>query len=641
LRTPRLHEALNGLRKAGALQNEEVQMLIDAYRFFRHLINGLRMLRGNALDLFLPDKGAVEFAHLARRMGYASGAISAADALYVDIQQYSAEVRSIIEKHLGRGAIPGSFTGNVLDVLLRKEGAAAEAQEFFARHGFREPQKAWAGMKYLHEVCEPCFRRIVVLAFEVLKDQPDHDLALLHWTQLVERVDARAHYRTLAKQPKRMEILFGLFGVSRFLSDILLQHPEFFDWVTEPATVANVRALDDLLQDVRGMIAQGNEHGISPRNVLRVFRKREMVRIGTRDLQIAVPLKYTLEEISSLAQAVVMTALEEVWKQQAEKAGDSAGAGRATPEKFCILAFGKFGGEELNYSSDIDLLAIYEPAGEQRDQNEIKQYTSVVRGLVAELNEYTSEGYAYRVDLRLRPFGASGDVAWSVPRIVEYYRKDASLWEFQALIKLRPIAGNLDLGADFLRQVRQIMAGTCSDKAVIDSIRQLREEAVQQYRSKELRLQPSQASPVNSLPEKLKEALAELPATDIKNGIGGIRDIEFLVQGLQMMHCGSATEVLHGGTLEALRRLAKKQALDQTDAVELAEYYVFLRRIEHLLQIFEDRQVHGLPLDERSLSRLARKALGPKSDAAELVRHIATQMRNVRRLYETFLQKCS
>lgn len=637
LRTPRVHEALKGLRRAGALERDEVQQLIDAYRFFRHLINGLRMLRGNALDLFLPDKNSVEFAHLARRMGY-RGKL-AAEELYVDFQQRTAEVRSIVERRLGRGAIPGAFLGNVLDLVLRSEVPEAEAVDFFLKHGFREPSRAWKNVGLLDSYCSSGFRRLIVLAFDILEAQPDPDLALLHWTQLIERLQPEEHYRTLARQPKRMEILFGLFGVSRFLSDILIQHPEFFDWVTEPTTVAKVRSLGDLSSELDGAIGVLDVlDRPARRNALRLFRKREMVRIGTRDLQIAVPLKHTLTEISNLAQSVVTAAVEGVWNQrEAEVNKQGVGASR---DRFCVLAFGKFGGCELNYSSDIDLVVIYEPSSDQRNEKEQQEYAAIVREIVGDLSEYTPEGYAYRVDLRLRPFGASGEVAWALPRILQYYRQDASLWEYQALIKLRPVAGNHELGTRFLDEVfRLVVAVAASDSLkIVDNIRGLREEAVQQYKARQLRMQPAGNSADNAVPAAIRTAYENLPSADIKNGTGGIRDIEFLVQGLQMMHCGQDTQLLTGNTLDALRKLANAGVLPQDNAVALAEHYVFLRRLEHLLQIFEDRQVHSLPYDPRALRRLSRKISGPAAEAEHLLKDIDLHMRDVRRLYDLFLR---
>ncbi|MFW6362911.1 MAG: glutamate-ammonia-ligase adenylyltransferase [Spirochaeta sp.] len=636
LRTPRLHEAIKGLRKAGVLQREEVQTLVDAYRFFRHLINGLRMLRGNARDLFLPDRNSVEFMHLARRMGYRGGDISAAERLYVEFQQRTAEVRSIIEYHLGKGAIPGSILGNVLDLLLRKDLSDADAVAFFRERGFREPERAWINICSLDTACSAGFRRIILLAFDILEDQPDPDLALLHWTHLVDGLDARHHFSTLARQPKRMEILFGLFGVSRFLSDILVQHPQFFDWVTEPETVARVRSLEDLTAELREQVRTGLDADPpeTRRDSLRLFRKREMVRIGTRDLQIAVPLKYTLSEISNLAQAVVTVAVEGAWREQLEQSGMRTAA---SPDRFCVLAFGKFGGSELNYSSDIDLVAIYQPESDSRSEQEERDYMAVVRTMVAELSEYTSQGYAYRVDLRLRPFGSSGEIVWSLPRILQYYRKDASLWEYQAMLKLRPVAGNLELGNRFLDEVRRLLPKAAHDNRIVDNIRTLRKEAVQQYRSKQLRLQPA-AVVADGIPNPVRDALADLPSRDIKNGVGGIRDIEFLVQGLQLLHCCRFDELLCGNTLEALRRLGNAEILPQDSAVSLAEHYVFLRRLEHLLQIFEDRQIHSLPEDERALSRLARKCAGPQAGPLDLLKQIGNHMVDVRRLYDIFLQ---
>ncbi|WP_460050649.1 [protein-PII] uridylyltransferase family protein [Spirochaeta dissipatitropha] len=634
LRTSSVHEALKGLSRAGALERGEVQQLVDAYRFFRHLINGLRMLRGNAKDLFLPDKSSVEFSHLARRMGYAGSSVSPADQLYMDFQQRTAEVRSIVERRMGRGAIPGEFLGNILDFILREDLDPEDAVGFFSRHGFSEPLRALEHIRMLDSAAPRDFRRIIVLAFDVLGAQPDPDLALLHWTQLAERLPAGPHYATLAKQPKRMQILFGLLSVSRFLSDILIQNPDFFDWVTEPATVARLRSLPELKENLENWMQNLDDD--QERDALRRFRKREMLRIGTRDLQIAVPLKHTLTEISNLAQTVVAAALGTVWKRLLRESRITV----ASPERFCILAFGKFGGQELNYSSDIDLLAIYEPQSGQRNNQEEREYAQVIRQLSLLLSEFSVEGYAYRVDLRLRPFGASGDLAWSVPRILEYYRDSASLWEYQAMIKLRPVAGKLEIGEKFLLDVREYLPDAAQDERIIENIRSLREEAVQQYKAKQHRMQPSSDLSLEES-SRVSQALNELPSLDIKNGVGGIRDIEFLVQGMQLLNGRSNPEIITGNTLEALRRLAKAGVVSSQGAAELAEHYLFLRRLEHLLQIFEDRQVHELPRNERALRRLARTYAGPDADPVDLLRDILKRTNSIRSMYDSFLQKCS
>ncbi|MBW1785927.1 MAG: hypothetical protein JRK53_04810, partial [Deltaproteobacteria bacterium] len=196
--------------------------------------------------------------------------------------------------------------------------------------------------------------------------------------------------------------------------------------------------------------------------------------------------------------------------------------------RFCVMAFGKLGVNELNYSSDIDLMGLYDEdgvsSGPGLDRDGLKRaYGRVMESLRSDLSDHTEEGYAYRVDLRLRPFGASGDLVPTLNGLLKYYRQRASLWEIQAAFKLRPVAGNISLGYGFLERLKPILVERRDRGCIVDSIEHMRRAAVR------------------------ATARGIQRGTDVKSGFGGLRDVEFLVQGLQLIHAPDNSRSARGG----------------------------------------------------------------------------------------------
>jgi glutamate-ammonia-ligase adenylyltransferase len=246
----------------------------------------------------------------------------------------------------------------------------------------------------------------------------------------------------------------------------------------------------------------------------------------------------------------------------------------------------------LNYSSDVDLIAVYDDQTSERVAPEV--YKLVIERLNQDLSGHTVDGYAYRLDFRLRPYGGSGEAASSFTEIARYYQAKASLWEIQALLKLRPVAGNLQVGVELLERLRPLLCQRRDPGEIVRSIKHMRGLAV-------------------------KHRLTNGDhVIDVKSGVGGIRDIEFLVQGLQLRHASADQPgFLTGNTIDGLRRLARCGFLPADQATQLETDYVFLRRIEHYLQIKEDRQIHALPTDPDELLALARRILGRKADVQQ------------------------
>ena len=298
-----------------------------------------------------------------------------------------------------------------------------------------------------------------------------------------------------------------------------------------------------------------------------------------------------------------------------EEAGVSQDPPGEQGEAFCVLAFGKLGGGELNYSSDIDLLAVSaDPLDGQREE----LFKEVMNSLHRDLSIHTQEGAAYRVDLRLRPFGSSGELVSSVASLLRYYRRQAAVWELQALLKARPVAGNRRVGEAFLSECKTLFHQPRSPEVIAASLERMRKSA-------QGRLSQSIEGDRN-----------------IKLGSGGIRDVEFLVQGLQLIHsgrpqaAGEGEELLSGNTLTALKVLRERGILSDTEAGNLRRDYLFLRRIEHYLQIFEDRQTHTLPRDNQELQALSARMLGPGAGASELLQRVGACMQRVEASYRRF-----
>lgn len=605
LRTPRIWEALDSLAAEGILLELEAERLRPAYIFFRRLINSLRMLRGSARDLMLPALDSDEYMHLARRMGYRAGvALSPARQLHLEFETHTASIRVFVEAHLGRAALPGPAGGNVADLILSESLPEPLVRKILANAGFRDAEKAFVNLQSLAgRGARNEFAKLALLATDFLQHQPDPDMALNNWERFTRSLrEPGRHYRLLLAQPRRLDILMSIFSGSQFLSDVLIRHPEFFGWATLPENLRRVRTREQVRALFQALSSRAGSHE-EWLELLRRYRLREILRIGIRDIFLGQPLDIIVGELSSVAEAVLEVSLERIWRERGQSGGSA---------DFCVLAFGKLGGSELNYSSDLDLLGLYaEDGGAPED------YRRVMETLSHDLSRHLEEGIAYRVDLRLRPYGKSGELAYSLKSLVRYFREEASVWEIQALIKARPVAGNLALGERFLSQVRPGARQPLDAAQVIGSIEHMRSLTL----------------------KKLARGL--LQATNIKLGAGGIRDIEFLVQGLQLIHAktvlGGEDYLRAGNTCYALDSLRQADVLPAPAASRLKQDYIFLRRLEHYLQLYEDRQTHSLPREHGEIDILAKRLEGGKADAPGFLARLLACRERVEAAYRSYL----
>jgi len=445
-------------------------------------------------------------------------------------------------------------------------------------------------------------------------------LQLRHYLSSLEQRDPRAAAALLESAFHR-RALSAVFSQSRFLSEECIAHPEWLLSLQEE-DLRPTWSADEYAILLGELLPSGPSTVQTDALILARFRRRQMVRILLRDVLSFAVLSAITEELSNLADAILEVTFQRIRKDLEARYGtpryvDASGASRECG--MSVIALGKLGGRELNYSSDIDLLFVYSGNGETDGPEPISNkefYKRIANRYTELLSTYTSEGMCYRVDLRLRPDGSLGEVCISLDSALKYYRTRARDWELQMLIKGRAAAGDHAVGRALLDSAEPLIYSTTLDFSAVEAVSATRER----------------------ISEKLAARRAHNAALDIKLAPGGIRDIEFLVQCLQRLHGGRVPWVRHGGTLLALARLSDKGLLSGAEHRKLFNAYQFLRTLEHRLQFADDRQTHSLPSDPRELELLARRmppAPGqPDGAAADLLQRLNSHLEAVQEIYQ-------
>ena len=382
------------------------------------------------------------------------------------------------------------------------------------------------------------------------------------------------------RDPEALSTLIQIFSTSQHLSDLLVADPESFDLLrlTGGQPYARQALVEELVSEVVAL-----EQDEAVMRALRRFKRRETLRIAYGDIVREQSLHTVTSQISYLADAIVEAALQAAWKKLTGQRGVPRGP-EGQPARFVVLALGKLGGVELNYSSDIDLIFLYDVDGttdSKRSTSNAEFFERLGRELVRLLTEGTELGIAYRVDLRLRPEGERGPMVLSLPAMLQYYDLRGRTWERQAYIKARAVAGDLDLGREFLEAMRPWIYRRYLSRADISGIKALKRRIEQ------------------------RTCDAGADSREVKTGHGGIRDIEFVIQFLQLLNGADVLQLQTGNTLEAITQLEQIGCLSNQERSILVDNYSFLRKIEHRLQIMFDLQTHLLPAESEELRKLA------------------------------------
>jgi glutamate-ammonia-ligase adenylyltransferase len=422
----------------------------------------------------------------------------------------------------------------------------------------------------------------------------DPDLALTGLAQVAER--DKALIKSLLADPAFRRRLIAVLGVSRALAEHLTRHPADSAVLTgrdadrrpEPGVVRAELLLSvgaDPADRVPTAAKAGPDAKADPAGLLATAYRRRVLQLAARDLTGVATFDEVASELADLADAVLDAALA-VARSEVRADAQSADAGSA---RLAVVAMGKCGARELNYASDVDVIFVAEPAdGQTSEQDALTMATKLAAGMIRVCERTTPEGAIFPVDPNLRPEGRQGPLVRTLASHLAYYDRWAKTWEFQALLKARPAAGDQELGERYMRAVTPLIWQAARRDNFVEDVQAMRRRVVA------------------TLPKNMA-------GRELKLGPGGLRDIEFAVQLLQLVH-GSADDRLRvPGTLPALRALADGGYVGRADADELAQAYRFLRQTEHLLQLYQLRRTHTLPKDPAVLRRLGRALLNSHS----------------------------
>ena len=445
-------------------------------------------------------------------------------------------------------------------------------------------------------------QKVLSSLLALLSDSPDPD-----WTlSQLERWLSRNHEiaATFDNHPQLLHYAVATLGHSRYLGETLLQNADLLSSFLREDCLQRSRSRDEFHQAWARFrarsLAPTPEPDISL--LLARFKRREYVRILLRDVLNRATLADITGEISALSDVLIEEALRDATSKLDKKYGpaqhlDETGRTAATP--FAVLALGKLGGAELNYSSDVDLVYVY---GEEKTRpgaaiSNREYFVRLAQEITQTLARVTQEGPVFRIDMRLRPQGAEGELALARRQLLIYYSETAQDWELQALIKVRYSAGDETLARECVRGVQPYVYRGAPDTegddaglrfAAIETVLQTRERLVAKQR-------PSPAA-ANTL--------------DVKLDRGGIRDIEFLVQCLQRVHGGREVWLRSRGTLFALQKLHDKDHISGGDFQRLTSAYEFFRQVEHRLQLRMGQQTHRLPSSAEELQIIEKSMAG-------------------------------
>ncbi len=436
---------------------------------------------------------------------------------------------------------------------------------------------------------------------ETVDEAADPEMALAHLERWCRNLPTReTTLRSVAENPRLLADLLAITGASDFLAQILTREPWLYSMFLETDAPRTPEQYERAVQASLRSLHRPE----SRRDGLRRVKRREFLRIGWRDLARGAPMVEVAREISDLADAVVRGALQLAVDELAERFPTARGAVR-----FCVIAMGKLGARELNYSSDIDLMFVMDSP--RPDEEGHREYARrVAERLIAILAEQTGEGRCFRVDMRLRPEGRTGALVRSYAAYREYYDRWAETWERQALIKARPVAGDAELGERYLALIRPVVYRRIQGATLLEDVREMRAAV-----------------------ERKLDAAGQMEL-HVKEGRGTIRDVEFTAQVLQLLFGADHPLVQARDTWTVLNRLAEVDLLSDEERDALKDGYVFFREVEHRLQLLHDLPVRLVPRDPWDLLRLARSLGFPDGDAfmqgyrihSEAVRRTAGQI---------------
>jgi glutamate-ammonia-ligase adenylyltransferase len=611
LRTEKTLDALTRLESYGYLPRERARRLADAYVFLRDVEHKLQVVAGRQTHTLPADEPAMRA--LAARMGFGKQEGAAAqmlDALRAHRALVAAQFRETLaggeeesaprvsaaaETAWAAALDPQASAPQLAEIGFARTGESAAHLEFLARG----PEHAPAS-PLRHEL----LGRLGPMLLDEMSKLPDPDLALMNLASFIASVGARTSFLALLEQhPATRRVLLRLFASSTYLSTIFIRHPDMLDTLVRSDLVHPRRQLSSLKEELAGLVGASTDFE-SRLDALRTFRHQEFLRIAIADLAGSLELPEVERELTNLAEAVVGEALKLAFAEVAARHPIPASL------ELAVLAMGRFGAGEMTYNSDLDLIFVFHDRNEA-DSGGPHIASRVAQKLIAILESRTREGYVYKLDLRLRPSGNQGPLVTSLAGFREYHRQSSAVWERQALVRGRVVAGDPHLGAQVEAARQGFVFGRALDAAGVAEIAAMRDRMEREIGAED------------------KTRL------NLKQGRGGLVDVEFLAQMMALRHGRAHPHLRERGTRKLLEGMRAAGIVSAADGQHLAEDFQFLSRLENRLRIESDQPSWAVPTDHTALLPLARRMGFEGADGPErMLEELSERRARIRGIFE-------
>jgi [glutamine synthetase] adenylyltransferase / [glutamine synthetase]-adenylyl-L-tyrosine phosphorylase len=589
LRDPNTSSLIKKLSDHGFLTAEEYEKLRDAYIFLRNLENRVQISFG--LQTYHLPKDEKNLAILARKMGFQG------DTYPKLVEQLNLE----FERHT---QFAGNMYANLFTEDKDQEAAGDTARQWAAQRGlegrfsedtlkeypFRNLKRTFKFLTTLRDGPElshaseksiQTFYAVLPTLLDLCRKVPDPDAAVDYLLRFMEVSHARETYLTIFHDNhKFLEILLILFGSSRVLSTLLIKQPNLIDVISNQESLYLYKTPAMMMEELSTRMSAVLEH--SAKNIcLRQFKQGEEFRIGLRFMIHETDVPGTLADLSHLADIYLQT----VYQLAKEELRQSEGNDNL-PDNFAIIGLGKLGGQEINFGSDLDLIFVYEEDIAEKEAPHSEDLISTYVSLAQKICQLTAMMAPvpppYEIDTDLRPEGSQGALVLSLKGYQDYFETRGKIWEQQAMTRARFIAGSLEVGRRFIQLAHNFA-----------------------YQSK---LEYGSLIEISRLRDRMEKELAQesRKGIDVKLGAGGLADIEFSVQVLQLMHGHRNPKLRSGNTFENIQLLSNYGILDHRQAANLGKHYHFLRNVECALRLRSEQYSSHLPKDEQELVVLAR-----------------------------------
>jgi glutamate-ammonia-ligase adenylyltransferase len=595
LRSAETMAALERLAALGYLNASRARQLAAAYLFLRDVEHKLQVVAARQTHV-LPVDDASRHA-LAARMGRGKDAAAVA-RFEADLNNYRALVAAQFREMLGAAEDRGGRSAS--EASERAWRAALDpfqSAPILQALGFARPEESARHLMLLargreHAIAAAAPRRrellerLGPLLLDEIRELADPDLALMNLASFIAAIGARSSFLELLEQhPATRRVVLSLFASSAHLSTIFIRHPDMIDTLVRSDLARPRRSLAELDEELRALVVASPDLE-SRLDAIRAFRHQEFLRIAIADLAGDLDADAVRAELSLLAEAVLRRALE------LARAEVAARIPIPPAMELVAIAMGRLGAAEMSYNSDLDLIFVYHDRGQAAESSHVAA-SRIVQKLIAVLEARTREGYAYKIDLRLRPSGNAGPLVASLEGFHDYHRtSSAAVWERQALVRARIVAGEPELGAEVEAGRREFVFGRGLSRAQVGEIAAMRLRI-------ERELGPDGRGRLN-----------------IKQGRGGLVDVEFLTQMMALRYGHAHPELTGRATVALVRGIGQCGLLEHGAAAQLEADYRFLSHLENRLRIETDQAAWALPTAPESLGSLARRMGYRQADGA-------------------------